>query len=133
MSEQVGPTKEQVDVVIIGAGFVGLAAGAALSAAPASHGKVRILEKGGSVGHFWVGGHEQLSLHSPYHKLPHDGGLSRDYPMFKSKHDVRDYLARYAEAQASHSAPTVCTAGPAPRALSVAGLGRTLLPHPARA
>ena len=105
MSERVGPSEtsqteqvETVDVVIIGAGFVGLAAGAALAASPASHGKVRILESGDSVGHFWVGGHEQLSLHSPYHKLPHDGGLSREYPMFKTKHDVRDYLARYAEA-----------------------------------
>ena len=104
MSE-VGPSEsnqaeqvEAVDVVVIGAGFVGLAAGAALAASPASHGKVRILESGDSVGHFWVGGHEQLSLHSPYHKLPHDGGLSREYPMFKTKHDVRDYLARYAEA-----------------------------------
>ena len=89
---------ELADCVIIGAGFVGLAAGAALAAEPASHGKVRILEKGDSVGHFWHGGHEQLSLHSPHHKLPHDGGLSREYPMFKTKAEVREYLDRYATA-----------------------------------
>ena len=48
MNEQPEQTEqvETVDVVVIGAGFVGLAAGAALAAAPASHGKVRILESG---------------------------------------------------------------------------------------
>ena len=56
------------------------------------------MEKGDSVGHFWLGGHEQLSLHSPYHALPHDHGLARQYPMFKTKHEVREYLSRYAEA-----------------------------------
>eukprot|EP00966_Prymnesium_polylepis_P253872 5867851-Prymnesium_polylepis.1 len=87
-----------VDVLIIGAGFAGLAAGAAIVRETEGRGSFRILEKGGEVGSFWSGGHEDLSLHSPWHGCPHDGGLAYEFPMFKNKHEVREYLARYAKA-----------------------------------
>lgn len=57
---------------------------------------MRIIEQGGECGSFWRGGHEHLSLHSPHHQLPHDGGLAHEYPMFKTKHEVREYVSRYA-------------------------------------
>ena len=91
-------TTHECDVLIIGAGFVGLAVGAGL----ASHGctaakdNMLIVEQGPDCGAFWRGGHEHLSLHSPHHQLPHDGGLAHEYPMFKTKHEVRDYVSRYA-------------------------------------
>jgi cation diffusion facilitator CzcD-associated flavoprotein CzcO len=86
----------ECDVVTIGAGFVGLAVGAALACHGDSHGRCRIIEQGPCCGAFWHGGHEHLSLHSPYHRLPHDGGLAMKYPMFKTKAEVRDYLETYA-------------------------------------
>ena len=88
----------ECDVLTIGAGFVGLAAGAALASHAESRGHCRIIEQGPCCGAFWHGGHEHLSLHSPHHRLPHDGGLAMQYPMFKTKGEVRDYLQKYAEA-----------------------------------
>jgi indole-3-pyruvate monooxygenase len=86
---------EPLDAVIVGAGFCGLAAGAALRA----HGVSRfaVLEQGGEVGHFWTKTYERLHLHSAFHDLPQDGGLRRDYPIFLSRDELLDYLARYAE------------------------------------
>lgn len=84
------------DVLIVGAGFCGLGCAAALAATPGSD--FVVLEKGPAPGAFWFGGHEHLSLHSPFHALPHDGGLAEEYPMFKTKHEVQEYCARYATA-----------------------------------
>lgn len=92
--------EEACDVLVIGAGFVGLSVGAGV----ASHSglgerhRLRIIEQGPECGAFWRGGHENLSLHSPHHRLPHDDGLALEYPMFKTKHEVRDYVTRYASA-----------------------------------
>ena len=93
------------DVVVIGAGFVGVSVGAGLASHAGAcrdndgldHSRVQIIEQGPECGAFWLGGHEALSLHSPHHRLPHDGGLAYDYPMFKTKHEVRDYMNRYAQ------------------------------------
>ena len=93
-----GTQDDVFDVLIIGAGFAGLGAGAGLAAESEGRCSFKILEKGGEVGAFWSGGHEDLSLHSPWHSCPHDGGLAHEFPMFKSKHQVREYLARYAAA-----------------------------------
>ena len=84
------------DVLIVGAGFCGLGCAAALAATPGSD--FLVLEKGPAPGAFWFGGHEHLSLHSPFHALPHDSGLAEKYPMFKTKHEVQEYCARYATA-----------------------------------
>ncbi len=89
------------DVLVIGAGFVGVSVGAGL----ASHDKreakesFTIIEQGQEPGSFWRGGHEHLSLHSPHHQLPHDGGLAYEYPMFKTKDEVREYVTRYAKSK----------------------------------
>lgn len=93
------------DVLVIGAGFVGVSVGAGLASHAGAcrdndgldHSRVQIIEQGPECGAFWLGGHEALSLHSPHHRLPHDGGLAYDYPMFKTKHEVRDYMNRYAQ------------------------------------
>jgi indole-3-pyruvate monooxygenase len=86
---------ERLDAVVVGAGFCGLAAGAALRAA----GVVRfaVLEQGGQAGHFWTRTYERLHLHSAFHDLPRDGGLRRDYPIFLSRDELLDYFARYVE------------------------------------
>lgn len=85
---------EVVDVVIIGAGFCGLATGAALRARGID--RFVILEQGGDVGDFWSRTYDRLHLHSAWHDLPHDGGLNARYPMYKSRDDVVDYCQRYA-------------------------------------
>ena len=87
-----GQKEERYDVVIIGAGFTGLACGAGFTAAAketGASGSFKIIDKGSNVGHFWTGGHKDLSLHSPYHSLPHDRGLAHEFSMFKSKHEVQ--------------------------------------------
>lgn len=82
------------DVVVIGAGFCGLALGASLRASGVND--FVILERGDQVGHFWTTTYDRLHLHSPWHGLPYDRGLNRDYPMFKSRADVVDYFRLYA-------------------------------------
>lgn len=86
---------EALDAVVVGAGFCGLAAGAALRARGVA--RFAVLEQGGQVGHFWTKTYERLHLHSAFHDLPHDGGLRRDYPTFLSRDELLDYLARYAQ------------------------------------
>ena len=83
------------DVVVIGAGFCGLALGAALRARGIDD--FVILERGSDVGHSWTTTYDRLHLHSPWHGLPHDRGLNRRYPMFKARTDLVDYFRRYAQ------------------------------------
>ena len=86
---------ERLDVVAIGAGFCGLAAGASLRA----HGveSFAILEQGQGVGHFWTRTYDRIHLHSPWHGLPNDGGLVSGYPMFKSRDDLLAYFRAYSD------------------------------------
>jgi indole-3-pyruvate monooxygenase len=85
----------ELDALVIGAGLAGLATGAALRA----HGVPRfaVVEQGADVGHFWSTTYDRLHLHSPWHDLPYDGGASRRYPMYKSKHDMARYFREYAK------------------------------------
>lgn len=88
-------TGEKLDVVVIGAGFCGLAAAASLKA----HGirNFAVLEQGAGVGHFWSRTYDRIHLHSPWHDLPHDGGANAAYPMFKSRDDLLRYFRGYAD------------------------------------
>jgi cation diffusion facilitator CzcD-associated flavoprotein CzcO len=63
-----------LDAIVIGAGFCGLGAGAALRARGAT--RFAILEQGGEVGHFWTGTYDCIHLHSAYHDLPHTAGCA---------------------------------------------------------
>jgi indole-3-pyruvate monooxygenase len=86
---------ERSAVVAIGAGFCGLALGAALRTQGIDD--FVIVEQGADVGHFWTTTYERLHLHSAWHGLPHDDGLNARYPMFKSRNDLVDYFRHYAE------------------------------------
>jgi indole-3-pyruvate monooxygenase len=85
---------ERLDAAVIGAGFCGLGAGAALRARGVA--RFAVLEQGDQVGHFWTQTYDRLHLHSAFHDLPQDGGLRRDYPTFLSRDELLDYFARYA-------------------------------------
>jgi indole-3-pyruvate monooxygenase len=81
--------------VIVGAGFCGLATGAALRACGISD--FAIVEQGPGVGHFWSKTYDRIHLHSAWHDLPHDGGLRRRYPVYLSRDQLLDYFQSYAE------------------------------------
>jgi indole-3-pyruvate monooxygenase len=82
------------DVLVIGAGFAGLSLAAALR----SHGinNFTVLEQGSGVGAFWAGNYDRIRLHSPWHDLPHDGGLRKRYGMFLGRDDLLEYFRSYA-------------------------------------
>lgn len=83
-----------VDCVVVGAGWTGLATAAALRAYGVS--RFVVLESGTGVGAFWEGNYDRIRLHTPWHGLPCDGGLSLyDYPMFKTKREILGYLTDY--------------------------------------
>jgi indole-3-pyruvate monooxygenase len=86
---------ERLDAVVIGAGFCGLGAGAALRARGVR--RFAILEQGQQAGHFWTTTYDRLHLHSAYHDMPEDGGLRREYPVFLSRNELLDYFSRYAQ------------------------------------
>ena len=82
------------DVVVIGAGFGGIACGAGLKTFGIDN--FVILEKGDCCGYFWkVNTYDRLHLHSPYHDLPFDQGLVWKYPKYKSRNEVVSYLNAY--------------------------------------
>src|SRR5262245_14084411 len=89
---------ETLDAVVIGAGFCGLGAGAALRARGVS--RFAILEQGERTGHFWTRTYDRIHLHSAFHDLPHDGGLRRGYPVFLTRDQLLDYFGRYSELHA---------------------------------
>src|SRR5262245_60240522 len=84
---------ERLDAVVIGAGFCGLGAAAALRRRGVE--RFAVLEQGDQAGHFWSRTYDRLHLHSAFHDLPHDAGLRRDYPIFLSRDELLDYFARY--------------------------------------
>jgi indole-3-pyruvate monooxygenase len=87
--------RETLDALVIGAGFCGLGVGTALRSRGV--GRFAILEQGDQVGAFWSRTYDRLHLHSAFHDMPNDGGLRRDYPIFLSRDELLDYLARYAQ------------------------------------
>lgn len=82
------------DVLVVGAGFAGLATAARLRRSP----RVRfaLLEQGDGVGSFWKGTYDRVRLHSPDHDLPHDGGLRAGYPMLLGREKLIEYFSAYA-------------------------------------
>lgn len=84
----------ELDCVVIGAGWTGLATAAALRAYGVR--SFVLLEAGPSVAAWWRGNYDRIRLHTPFHGLPCDDGAALyDYPMFKSKRLVLDYLQEY--------------------------------------
>lgn len=89
---------EKFDAVVIGAGFCGLGAGAALRANGVE--RFAILEQGARTGHFWTQTYDRIHLHSAFHDLPDDGGLRARYPLFLSREELLDYFRLYADRHA---------------------------------
>ena len=83
---------EPLDALVIGAGFCGLGAGAALRARGVE--RFAILEQGGEVGHFWTKTYDRIHLHSAFHDLPDDGGLRRRFGIFLTRSQLLDYFRR---------------------------------------
>lgn len=91
-----GPNAQihDVDCVIVGAGWTGLATAAALRAYGVK--SFVMLDAGPGPGAFWEGNYERIRLHTPWHGLPCDGGMALyKYPMFKPKKEVVQYLRDY--------------------------------------
>lgn len=84
------------DVLVVGAGFAGLATAARLRREPGI--RFALLEQGDRVGSFWKGTYDRVRLHSPDHDLPLDGGLRRRFPLLLK----RDELLAYFEGYAAH-------------------------------
>ena len=89
-------TSEEFEVVVVGAGFCGVALAAALEHFGVSF---VLLEAGPSAGAGFGGHYDRLHLHTPRHRLLHDGDLEQrgNFPMYKSKDDVVRYLNAYCE------------------------------------
>ena len=84
-----------VDVIVVGAGMSGIGCAAGLKQF-GIHDFI-VLEKGNTINHFWKNlTYDRVSLHSPWHDLPYDGGLVFQYPRYKNKHELTDYLIKYA-------------------------------------
>ena len=81
-------------VIVIGAGFAGLSCAARLKGAGIS--ALKIIEKGAGCGGFWRGNYDRIRLHTPFHELPQDGGMRRNYPQFLPRDELVEYLGRYA-------------------------------------
>lgn len=89
-----GEVEEELDALVIGAGFAGLATGARLRRAEGL--RFAVLERGAAVGHFWSGTYDRIRLHSPNHDLPHDGGLRAALPLLLSREELLGYFGDYA-------------------------------------
>lgn len=86
------------DVLVIGAGFAGLATAARLRQRGVT--SFAILEQGADVGEIWRGHYDRIQLHSPFHDLPDDGNERRKYGVFLKRDQLLDYLAVYARRHA---------------------------------
>ncbi len=89
------PPWVETDVLVVGAGFAGLATAAALRRQGIE--RFLVLEQGADVGAFWAGHYDRLQLHSPWHDLPHDGGLRAGFGIFLGRDEVLAYLQAYAK------------------------------------
>ena len=86
--------KNEFEVIVIGAGFAGLSCAARLKSR--GIGDLVIFEKGKGVGGFWRGNYDRIRLHTPFHELPDDGGIRRNYAEFLPRDGLIDYFERYA-------------------------------------
>ena len=91
--------EEDVEVVVVGGGFCGVALAAALR-----HFGVKfvLLEAGAGAGAGFGGHYDRLRLHTPHHRLPHDGDLETTggYGLYKTKAELVRYLNDYCELHA---------------------------------
>lgn len=85
----------ELDVAIVGAGFCGTSVAAALQRYGVD--SFAVLEQGAQAGAFWKGTYDRLALHTPWHSMPDDGGLSDAYPMYKPRDDLLQYFGQYVE------------------------------------
>eukprot|EP01043_Picozoa_sp_COSAG02_P059903 COSAG02_NODE_7720_length_2875_cov_209.079251_1_plen_267_part_00 len=85
---------DEVEVVVVGGGFCGVALAAALRHFGVSF---ALLESGPAAGAGFGGHYDRLRLHTPRHRLLHDGDLESrgNYPMYKSKSELVRYLNEY--------------------------------------
>ena len=84
----------ELDALVVGAGFAGLALGACLRSEGIE--RFAILEQGEGVGASWAGHYDRIHLHSAWHDLPDDGGLRRRYPIFLGRDQILEYFRSYA-------------------------------------
>lgn len=93
-TQMASPTVEEVEVVVVGGGFCGVALGAALHHFGVSF---VLLEAGPEAGAGFGAHYDRLRLHTPRHRLLHDGDLESrgGYPIYKSKNDLVRYLNEY--------------------------------------
>eukprot|EP01043_Picozoa_sp_COSAG02_P007595 COSAG02_NODE_230_length_28060_cov_5.226816_10_plen_245_part_00 len=93
MTNATGATDE-VEVVVVGGGFCGVALAAALRHFGVSF---ALLEAGPEAGAGFGGHYDRLRLHTPRHRLLHDGDLESrgNYSMYKSKSELVRYLNEY--------------------------------------
>lgn len=94
------------DVIVIGAGFGGIATAAALQRYGVE--RIRLLEAGDQYGAFWTTNYDRISLHTAWHGLPDDDGDEERYAMFKPRAQLLDYFGRYA---ARHALPAITQFG----------------------
>jgi cation diffusion facilitator CzcD-associated flavoprotein CzcO len=84
----------RVEAAVVGAGFAGLATAAALRAADVDF---VLLESGADVGGAWARHYDRIRLHTPWHDLPHDGGLRHRFGMLLGRGDLLAYFQAYAK------------------------------------
>ncbi len=88
----------ELDALVIGAGFAGLATAARLRQLGVA--RFALLEQGADVGEFWRTNYDRIQLHSPFHDLPDDGGERAKYGVFLKRDDLVAYFEAYARRHA---------------------------------
>jgi len=87
--------KPVLDVAIVGAGMAGLACAARLRALGVEH--FEVFDQGVAVGASWRRHYDRLSLNSPFHDLPDDGGIRERWGTFFRRDELLAYLEAYVE------------------------------------